>query len=106
MDDDPDGRVGEGRGERLELDVLAQGVDERDRLAAVVALRRGELDQAEQRAVAALAHELGVEREPPGRVRSFDQLGCAGRRLRGGRAPRAGPAPSPALAQGLAPGSR
>ena len=31
-----------------------------------IAVRDRELDQAQQRAVAALAHELGVEREPPG----------------------------------------
>ena len=38
------------------------------------ALGDRELDQAQQRAVAALAHELGVEREPPGRAGAVGEL--------------------------------
>ena len=54
----------------------------------------GELDQAQQRAVAALAHELGVERQPPGRRAPISR-----------RAPAAQSVAPPLAAHGLAPGS-
>src|SRR6185437_6714325 len=98
---DPHARVFERLPERRQLRVLAQRVDERDRLGAVVdpfPPARGELDQAQKRAVAALAHELGVERQHPRLGGTPDQLGRAGRRLLVPFRVRA--------AHGFAPGSR
>ena len=61
--DDLDGGVGEHFRERRSVEVLGERVDDHDPLVLSRALGDRELDQAEQRAVAALAHELGVERE-------------------------------------------
>ena len=62
MDDDLDLGVGEQLRERLQLGLLVQRVEHDDVEALLVG--DDDLDQAQQRAVAALADELGVDSEP------------------------------------------
>ena len=92
VDDHLDRGVGEDRRQRRAVEVLLERVDQLDPLG-IGGIRVGDrqLDQAEQRAVAALAHELRVEREPPG--------GPGASRQRVQRAVRE-------LAHGFAPGNR
>ena len=63
--DDLDRRVGEHRRECGPVELLRQRVEDQDALARVLAFGDRELHQAQQRAVAALAHELGVEASRP-----------------------------------------
>ena len=63
--DDLNGGVGEHVGEWAEVEILLERVDQRDPLSRAGALGDGELHEAQQGPVAALAHELGVERELP-----------------------------------------
>ena len=62
MHDHLDLGVGEHARQRRPVEALLQRVDQLDPQAGGVVGDR-ELDQAQQRAVAALAHELGVERQ-------------------------------------------
>ncbi len=59
VEDDLHGRVGEDRGERRGVAHLRERVEHHDLLADA------DLDQAQERPVAALGHELGVDPEPP-----------------------------------------
>ena len=72
--------IGEHLGQRRRVDRLVQRVDHVDAHLAV-GQRHRHLHQAQQRAVAALAHELGVDPQPAG---GADLVGEAGQ-LGGGR---------------------
>src|ERR1019366_2538312 len=65
VDDRLDGGIGEDRGQRRAVEILGQRVDDLDPLGPARPGRDRELDQAQQRSVTALAHELGVKRDPP-----------------------------------------
>ena len=67
--DDLDLRVGEHLGERREVERVVERVEHLDAHVAAGARRLdGDLDEAQQRLVAALAHELRVDAEAPGRA--------------------------------------
>ena len=63
MHDHAHARLGEDLRERPAVEVPRKRVDELDALSHRVHVGNRELDQAQQRAVAALAHELRVQRE-------------------------------------------
>ena len=68
--------VGERLGERSGVDGVVERVDDRDdELAAAL---DGDLHEAQQRLVAPLAHELGVDAEPPGVARRRREVGDVG----------------------------
>ena len=73
VEDDLDLRVGEHAGQRRGVERRGERVEHLDPLRSPSVRRDGDLDEAQQRAVAALAHELGVDRELAG-------LPCALRR--------------------------
>ncbi len=73
--DDLDCGVGEHLGERRSVELLGQRVNDQDALVRVPGFGDRELHQAQQRAVAALAHELRVQRQAAGRA------GAVGQRL-------------------------
>ena len=66
--------VGQHRRQRRRGDALLERVQELDPLGHAGDLRGRELHQAQQRAVATLAHELRVEREPARRPRPLGEL--------------------------------
>ena len=68
--DDLDPGVREHRCQRRAVELLGQRIEHQDALARVLPFGDRELHQAQQRAVAALAHELGVQRQAPGRARA------------------------------------
>ena len=63
---DLDVGVGEDVGERAGVEVVLERVEHLDADLVAVRLLDRDLDEAEQRAVAALAHELGVDAQPSG----------------------------------------
>ena len=67
-------RVGQDIGQRRAVEVVLEGVEDHDPLVGSLALGNRQLDQAQQRPVAPLAHELGVQSEPPGGSRTGGQL--------------------------------
>ena len=94
VQDDLDVGVGQQGGQRRGVELLGQRIEDLD-AHAVVGLDR-DLDQAQQRAVAPLAHELRVDAQPPDGARLGGELGddpvCHPRNLRVQR--RSGPGSS------------
>ena len=74
------------------VEALGQRVQHLDAFGPALAERHGELDQAQQRAVAALAHELRVEGDPARRARVLGER--LGQSLRAVRAHRGAPGSS------------
>ncbi len=62
---DLDRRIGEDRRERRAVEIVRERVEEHDPLPRIGLVGDRQLDQAEERAVAALAHELRVQGQPP-----------------------------------------
>ena len=72
--DDLDVRVRQDRRQRCAGHVPLERIQELDLLGPAGCLRGGELHQAQKCAVAALAHELRVKREPARRARGVGEL--------------------------------
>ena len=72
---DLDLRVGEDERQRRAVQLFVERVEHLDAAGAAVVPGDGDLDQAQQRAVAALTHELGVDRERAGLPGALGELG-------------------------------